>query len=483
MRRTTAKAICTISIIALAACVAAPDPAAPIAPLATTFVSQEEEQVVFRPNDGEETDAFEGALQVPENRSHPNSRSIALRYVRFPSTDEKAGPPIVYLSGGPGGSGIATAKGRRFPLFMAMRRFGDVIALDQRGTGASDAPPECATSVVVPTTEPTTDAAFARLHRQSARECAAFWAAEGVDLAGYTTAESVADLDALRRHLGAEKMSLWGISYGSHLALAAMKDLPGRIDRVVIASVEGLDQTVKLPSRTDDYVARLGAAAGMDDLPALMRRVHARLDAEPQPINLRTRDGGTAPYLLQRRDMQMIASAMIADPERAFMLIQLYQAADAGAFDVIAQVLGRFARPGAPISWRAMPLAMDRASGVSDARLARIRAEAKRSLLGDYLNFPMPHLVDELTDLDLGPDFRRDPQSDIPTLVLTGTLDGRTYPAGQVEATAGLSNAIHVRVEGAGHNLFMSSPDVQAVIEDFMAGKPVRTSAIKAARP
>ncbi|MEO1014658.1 MAG: alpha/beta hydrolase [Pseudomonadota bacterium] len=483
MPRTNATAIFAASILTLSACVAAPGPAALAESAPAPFTSLEEAPIVFRANDGQETDAFEGALQVPENRSDPNSRFITLRYVRFPSTRAKAGPPIVYLAGGPGGSGVATAKWRRFPLFMAMRQFGDVIALDQRGTGASDAPEECVSSVVVPAAERTSDAAFADLHRQSARECAAFWAAQGVDLAGYTTAESVADLDALRRHLGAEKMSLWGISYGSHLALAAMKAMPERIDRVVIASVEGLDQTVKLPSRTDDYFARLGETAGVDDLPALIRRVHERLDADPQMLDLKSPDGESVPYLLHRRDMQMIASAMIADPERALMLVRLYQAADAGVYDPIAQVLGRFAKPGAPISWRAMPLAMDRASGVSDARLARVREEAKASLLGDYLNFPMPHIIDELVDLDLGPAFRRDPQSDIPTLVLTGSLDGRTYPAGQEDATAGLKNAVRVRVDGAGHNLFMASPDVQAVMEDFMRGEPVRTHVIETAKP
>ena len=42
-------------------------------------------------------------------------------------------------------------------------------------------------------------------------------------------------------------MTLWGISYGSHLALAALNEIPSEIDRIVIASAEGLDQTVKLP--------------------------------------------------------------------------------------------------------------------------------------------------------------------------------------------------------------------------------------------
>ncbi|MDQ3819716.1 MAG: alpha/beta hydrolase, partial [Acidobacteriota bacterium] len=72
---------------------------------------------------------------MPENRSDPKSRLIEIVFVRFKSTAKNPGPPIIYLAGGPGNSGIDQARGNRFPLFMAMREFGDVIALDQRATG------------------------------------------------------------------------------------------------------------------------------------------------------------------------------------------------------------------------------------------------------------------------------------------------------------------------------------------------------------
>src|SRR5215207_8535100 len=86
---------------------------------------------------GEKVEAELGTLLVPENRSNPDSNLIELAFVRFKSTAKTPGPPIVYLAGGPGGSGIGTAVGSRFPLFMALREIGDVIAFDQRGTGYS----------------------------------------------------------------------------------------------------------------------------------------------------------------------------------------------------------------------------------------------------------------------------------------------------------------------------------------------------------
>jgi hypothetical protein len=52
-----------------------------------------------------------GRIYVPERHAKPNVKLIELAFVRFKST---AHTPIVYLAGGPGGSGIALAKGVRF---------------------------------------------------------------------------------------------------------------------------------------------------------------------------------------------------------------------------------------------------------------------------------------------------------------------------------------------------------------------------------
>ena len=71
-------------------------------------------------------------------------------FVRFKSTAPNPGSPIIYLAGGPGGSGIVSARGSRFPLFMAMREFGDVIALDQRGVGQSKPNLVCGESYDLP---------------------------------------------------------------------------------------------------------------------------------------------------------------------------------------------------------------------------------------------------------------------------------------------------------------------------------------------
>lgn len=440
-----------------------------------------ETAIVFEAQSGETADAFDGSFVVPENRNAADSRSLTLKYVRFPATGETAGAPIIYLSGGPGGSGIETAKHERFPLFMAMREFGDVIAFDQRGTGASNDLPNCTSSQHISTTSPTSDAAFFETQRVAFAECLGFWKGEGVDVHGYTTTQSVADLDGLREHLGAKKIDLWGISYGSHLSLAALQQMDEHLGRVVITAVEGLDQTVKQPARADLYFDRLQAAintvpeakAKYPDVKALIARVLARLEAEPLLLEIPSPTGETAPYLLQRRDLQQFTSALVADPPRAALILNVYKALDAGDTEMITGLLQRAVDPtDTAVSMRPMSYLMDVASGSGIERRAMITAQAETALLGLHMNYSMPlETVDP--SLDLGETFRAAPVSDVPTLVLTGTLDGRTYPASGQEATAGLINRQTVTVTNGGHNLFMLSPEVTTAIQDFMRGESV----------
>ncbi len=464
-----------------------------VASTAEPQIFENEQKIIFE-NDGQKVAAFAGTIQVPENRAKPASRTIPLKYIRFPATGAKAGSPIIYLAGGPGGSGIAAAQhpNFRFPLFMALRQFGDVIALDQRGTGASDITPECISKQRLPLTSRVTELEVEAIYQAAAKECVNFWTEQGVDVWGYTTAQSALDLDDLRRHFKADKITLWGISYGSHLALASLKSMPKHIDKVVIASAEGLDQTVKYPARTDEYFDRLqlainqqpAAAKAYPDIKQLMRRVHAQLEKKPLALSVKQKDGRQLELLFQRSHLQGFASAMIADPERAVpMLLSLYQTLDQGNTAVLSELLQQGYIDDQPISFKVMSLAMDIASGISAERLKVVNQQAKTALLGMALNFPMPQLNKAVAGLDLGDEFRAGPHSDVPTLLLSGTLDGRTYPQSQREATAGLSNLNQVLVVNAGHNLFMVSPKVTEVISDFLSGKKITTTEIQVELP
>jgi len=441
---------------------------------------KDEKEITFEAKNGQSSIAYEGSFMVPENRNKKDSRMIPIKYVRFPATGKNGSVPIVYLSGGPGGSGIQTAKHRRFPLFMKMREFGDVIALDQRGTGASDINPKCNSSIVIDQSEIISDQKHIELHQKALVECLDFWKSEGVDIFGYTTNESVNDLVDLRKHLQAEKISLWGISYGSHLALAALKTIDDQLDKVIIASAEGLSQTVKLPARTDEYFDRLQAAintqekskAMFPDIKALIKRVHAKLDAQPIKLEISLPDGKSYTYVLHRRILQEFSSGLISDPGSAKMMLHLYLAIDHNILEPVIEVISKYNRANSPISYRAMSVAMDLASGMSIEKRQMVQQQAKTSLLKDYLNFSY-HLTDVLPSIDLGDEFRKKPESAVPTLLLTGTLDGRTYIKSQQEAVSGLTQLTSVLINSAGHNLFMKSdteiwPEVEQAMSSFM---------------
>ncbi len=452
---------------------------------ATAFTATiaNEEAFVFTSEDGtskgQTVEAFNGHFVVTENRQATESRPLKLKYVRFPSTSKNPGPPIIYLAGGPGGSGIATAKHRRFELFMAMRAVADVIAFDQRGTGQSNDLPRCESKQFIPQDRAIDDVEYIEIHRQALAECFAFWGEQGVDLAAYNTPESVKDLDDLRRHLGAEKISLWGISYGSHLALATLKEQPEILHKVIIASAEGLSQTIKYPARTDAYFTRLQEYLNQNleqkiDIKNTMQVVHKKLQEKPLLMQWQNDQQQTVSYYLQARDMQQMTSRMISDPARAQQVLQLYFALQAGFNAPVQNIIEQYMDPEKPIGFSPMGTAMDLASGISPKRFSEIESQAKTSLLGGYLNFS--YYFNDLAikhQLDLGDSFRSKPISDVPTLLISGTLDGRTYIESQLEATSGLSRRTAIKVVNAGHNLFKSSPLVIKNMLLFMQDLPI----------
>lgn len=448
---------------------------APKAPVLKT------EPYLFKARNGTEVQAELGTFEVPENRNDPKSRMISLSFVRFPSTSAHPGNPIVYLAGGPGGSGIWTAQGPRFPLFMALREVADVIALDQRGVGKSNHIPACKPETPPDPSSPLTRDSLTEYYRSELARCFAWWQSQGVDIDGYTTLQNADDLEDLRHAIGARKIDLWGISYGSHLGLAMMKYRESSVGRAVLAGIEGLDQTVKLPAETDALFERVQkiidadpkAKAVYPDVAETMRRVHARLDARLAEVTF-TPKGAKGPVTLvfDGFPVRLAASSSIADPAVIRRVPLMYAGLDRGAYEPVARLLYEyfFALNN---GFAGMPEAMDLASGISAERLAVVESQAKTSLLGDALNFPMPHIAGLRPSLDLGPGFRAPFRAQTPVLFISGTLDGRTSVPAADEVARQFPNVSRLIVENGGHNIFEADPRIAEAVVAYFKGAQV----------
>lgn len=443
------------------------------------------EPYTFETNNGQKIEAEFGRIYVLEKHSKPNGKFIELAFVRFKSTTKTSSYPIIYLAGGPGGSGINLAKGARFPLFMAMREFGDVIALDQRGAGLSKPNLTCKENLDYPLDKVTEKAEALRLYQEKSKSCAAVWRKQAVDLTAYNTNENADDLEVLRNSLGVEKITLWGSSYGTHLGLAFIRRHEKSVYRAIFSGVESMDDTFKLPSAIDAQLRLVSDLVRQDeklnkkipDFIELVKRVFAKLEKEP--VEVETKSGKIK---LGKFDIQQLTIALLGDRAGKEVLPALFydfdrENDDSPLLQYFAQIIGRQRLDSIG---SAMAFVTDCASFASKPRLARISREGKNSLLGDAPDFPFPNVCTAWGNLKLDENFYRPVQSKLKVLFISGTFDGRTPPSNVEEILKGFPNASHVLIEGAGHGdeLFVSSPKIKDVMLEFMRDVPLSTQKI-----
>jgi pimeloyl-ACP methyl ester carboxylesterase len=158
-------------------------------------------------------------LRVPLDRGGAVPGTIALKVERW-RPRRATRPPVVLLAGGPGQSARRAFSGALGLLDVPDR---DVILMDQRGTGGSGAL-RCR------------DLQAANL-ANAERQAAACQALLGRRRHFYRTEDSVEDLEALRRALGASRLALVGVSYGTYLAQAYAARYPQHVERMVLDSV------------------------------------------------------------------------------------------------------------------------------------------------------------------------------------------------------------------------------------------------------
>ena len=179
-------------------------------------------QIAFAPC-GDSNDFACGHLVVPLDPSgaEPGTVTLAMRRHRAPVGE--AHSAIIALAGGPGQPALPFAEDFA-ELLGPIAATRDLIAFDQRGIGLS---------------QPLACHAFERpdLYRSIGALVEACGDQLGATRGFYTTADTVADIEAIRLAGGYEKVVLYGTSYGTKVAEQYAEDYPGHVEALVLDSV------------------------------------------------------------------------------------------------------------------------------------------------------------------------------------------------------------------------------------------------------
>jgi pimeloyl-ACP methyl ester carboxylesterase len=210
-------------------------------------------------------------LRVPLDR-HRRRGTLALRVAAAPNVHAPRGI-LLALTGGPGQPGEPFAEAERRIFGAAVLRAYRLVLLDQRGTGAGALRCPALQRAMGPSDLLPPPAS-------AVRACAR---ALGAVRSLYGTDDVVADLDDLRRALGATTWTLDGISYGTYVAERYALAHPRSVRALVLDSVVPHDASFALvpldlraSARVLRLVCRAGPCAGdpVADLAAVVRRLH-----------------------------------------------------------------------------------------------------------------------------------------------------------------------------------------------------------------
>jgi pimeloyl-ACP methyl ester carboxylesterase len=422
-----------------------------------------------------------GYLTVPENRSKSDGRTIRLAVATRKATDPNPKPdPIVFLTGGPGGTGLEEGPG----LIKEWRRDREVILLDQRGALKSHPFLSCPeidafmeSTVGLSWLAPETIEQDA----MTTRTCRDRLAAAGADLAAYNTTESSADVADLRIAMGYEEWNVYGVSYGTDLALQTLRDHPAGIRSVVIDAVlpphinpiETGWRAARESSTAiyDACAAQPACAAAFPDGRAEYIQVINDLAANPRSVQVTDpKTGEEVTVVIDAYKLSYLVQfgTLIGSPPRIPLMIHDLAVGDGteAALEVLRGVFPPdFNSYG--LMWGVLCREM---VGRTDPE--RVSAAGKR----DLPDFPasvtdlpsmFPWAFNDCAEWDVPAapaQVVRVVTSDVPVLLTSGSFDGTAPPSYAAEQAKTLKNSTHLVFPGVGHAVARWSPTCFATI-------------------
>lgn len=205
----------------------------------------------------QDDDVLCGFLIVPEQHKKPFGKTIKLAVVVLKTSKPNNPTPLFYLNGGPGS--MSTNLARQFttgsstfaPDLMNER---DVVLFDHRGTGHSEPSLSCETEQnalgKLFEGKPSNYTVYAPEYKKAIEQCRSRLVGAGVNLSAYNSVESAADINALAQVLGYNKFDIYGVSYGTRLALTFVRDYPEKVRSLILAGPVPLEEELILSDWT-----------------------------------------------------------------------------------------------------------------------------------------------------------------------------------------------------------------------------------------
>ncbi|MFQ3681055.1 alpha/beta hydrolase [Roseiflexus sp.] len=444
-----------------------------------------------------------GWLQVPERHAQPDGPTIRLAVAIIKSRASNPKPdPLVMLQGGPGGSTIDTYTQILFASGSRLRDMldHDIILFDQRG--ALYAEPSLVCQEQLELVERTIEQRLTyeesnQLSLEAAAACRQRLADERIDLSAFNSVENAADVAALARALGYEKINLYGVSYGTLLAQHVMRDHPDILRSVVLDAVvpTSVNYLVEAPRSQDRAYTELfnacaadaGCQAAYPNLEQSLITTIERLNREPARIPITDDETGRTYNAVLDGDsfanvifQIMYASSFIPAVPR------IIDDATRNNFRVLERVLPIivFDRTFSLGMHYSVICAEDADFSPEDAPIQEVRPfialDGRRGLEG-YLERCNIWQVDQLEPVVDAPVV-----SDIPTLVLSGRFDPITPPEFGDIAARTLSRAYVYTFPDIGHGAVSASACADAILKAFLdnpAQRPDSSCIVESAGP
>ena len=393
-------------------------------------------------------------LKVPENPAQPQGRWISLK-IALVTPDPNApvrADPVFMLAGGPGQSALETYP-QIAPAFAKVLKRRNVVLVDQRGTGSSH-PLQCKDSLQgMQEDSPQAGAEYAKRCREQLEK--------NTDLRQYTTGRAIADLDAVRAAIGADKIDLVGVSYGTRVAQQYAMHYPQHTRALVLDGVTpntlvlgnefaaNLEQALAL--QFDQCVKTSSCIKALGNPNTQLNALLERLRANPVHVNWRDAATGQArSSVLTATDVVGLVRMSAYMPLMSATLpLQFAQAAQ-GRYDTLAataHMVGDSVAGSIALGMQLSVTCSEDADG-----LAADPAQ-HHALLGNVMVEGLKAQCAVWPRGERAADFHTPLRGTVPTLLLSGQFDPVTPPRYAEQVALHLSNARSLVLRGQGHNV------------------------------